>query len=99
MGASDDGWGFGQRFTLLCEQADLLPDLKSHLHLVAFFNCKQCVCACVRVRACVCVLVTQSCLTLRDPMRCSLPGSSIRGIMNLKLSSEMYTLSETRLSQ
>ena len=53
MGASDDGWGFGQRFTLLCEQADLLPDLKNHLHLVAFFNCKQCVC--VRVRACVCV--------------------------------------------
>ena len=24
--------------------------------------------------------VTQSCLTLRDPMDCSLPGSSIHGI-------------------
>ena len=31
--------------------------------------------------------VTQSCLTLRDPMDCSLPGSSIHGIflVHLKL--------------
>ena len=26
------------------------------------------------------VLVAQSCLTLRDPIDCSLPGSSVRGI-------------------
>ena len=174
MGASDDGWEFGQRFILLCKQADLLQDLKNHMHLVAFFvvssecvcvcartcvcvcalcvgvrgcvcvrACMHCVCACacvcmhvctvcalcacvhacmcVRacshvwacvcawarvcvhvcacVCACVCVLATQSCPTLRDPMHCSLPGSSIRGIINFKLSSEMYTLSESRLSQ
>ena len=30
---------------------------------------------------CVCVLVTQSCLTLCDPMVCSLPGSSVLGIL------------------
>ena len=29
---------------------------------------------------CVCVLVTQSCLTLRNSMQCSLPGSSVHGI-------------------
>ena len=28
---------------------------------------------------CVCVLVTQSCLTLWDPMHCSSPGSSVHG--------------------
>ena len=37
-----------------------------------------CVCVCV----CVCVLlVTQSCPTLRNPMDCSSPGSSIHGIL------------------
>ena len=36
----------------------------------------MCVCVCV----CVCVcLVTQLCLTLCDPMNCSLPGSSVHG--------------------
>ena len=29
--------------------------------------------------------VTQSCLTLRDPMDCSLPGSSIHGIFQAKV--------------
>ena len=29
--------------------------------------------------------VTQSCLTLCDPMDCSLPGSSIRGIFQAKV--------------
>ena len=29
--------------------------------------------------------VTQSCLTLRDPMRCSLPGSSIHGIFQARV--------------
>ena len=28
----------------------------------------------------LCVLVTQSCLTLHDPMDCNLPGSSVHGI-------------------
>ena len=30
---------------------------------------------------CVKVLITQSCLTLCDPMDCSLPGSSVHGIL------------------
>ena len=33
-----------------------------------------------RVAKCVCMLVTQSCLTLYDPMDCSPPGSSVQGI-------------------
>ena len=33
---------------------------------------------------CVC-LVTQSCLTLCDPMNCSLPGSAIRGILQARI--------------
>ena len=35
-----------------------------------------CVCVCV----CVCVKVAQSCLTLGEPLDCSLPGSSVLGI-------------------
>ena len=34
---------------------------------------------------CVCVLVTQSCLTLCDPMDASLPGSSVHGILQAKI--------------
>ena len=34
-----------------------------------------------RVFVCVCVLVAQSCLTLCDSMDCSLPGSSVHGII------------------
>ena len=30
---------------------------------------------------CICVLVAQSCPTLCDPMDCSLPGSSVHGIL------------------
>ena len=38
------------------------------------------VCVCV----CVCVLVAQSCLTLCDPMDCSLPGFSVPGILQAR---------------
>ena len=31
------------------------------------------------------VLVTQSCLTLCDPMDCSLPGSSVRGLSQARI--------------
>ena len=34
---------------------------------------------------CVCVLVMQSCLTLRDPMDCSPPGSFVHGILQARL--------------
>ena len=41
------------------------------------------VCVCVRVR--VCMLVTQSCPTLWDPLDCSLPGSSVHGILQARI--------------
>ena len=34
---------------------------------------------------CVCVLVAQSCLTLCDPMDCSPPSSSVRGILQARI--------------
>ena len=39
------------------------------------------VCVCV----CVCVIVAQSCLTSCDPMGCSPPGASIRGILQARI--------------
>ena len=41
------------------------------------------VCVCVRV--CVCVLVTQLCPTLCNPMDCTLPGSSVHGILQARI--------------
>ena len=40
-----------------------------------------CVCVCV----CVCVLVAQSCPTLCDPTDCSPPGSSVHGILQVRI--------------
>ena len=38
------------------------------------------------VHVCVCVcLVAQSCLTLCDPMDCSPPGSSVHGILQVRI--------------
>ena len=34
---------------------------------------------------CLCVLVAQSCLTLWDSMNCSLPGSSVHGILQARI--------------
>ena len=33
----------------------------------------------------VCVLATQSCLTLCDPIDCSLPGSSVHGVLQARI--------------
>ena len=41
---------------------------------VDFSNSKATLCVCVCVCMCVCVLVVQSCLTLGNPMDCSLPA-------------------------
>ena len=56
--------------------------LKSYLSI--YKNIYVCVCVCVCVCACAC-LVTQSCLTFCDPRDCSLPGSSVHGILQAKI--------------
>ena len=43
-----------------------------------------CVCVCVHARAHARAKLLQSCLTLRDPMDCSPPGSSVHGILQAK---------------
>ena len=40
---------------------------------------------CTQTSLCLCMLVTQWCLTLCHPMDCSLPGSSIHGILQAKI--------------
>ena len=45
-------------------------------------NPLSCVCVCVCVSACS---ATQSCQTLGDPMDCSLPDSSVRGILQARI--------------
>ena len=37
------------------------------------------------IECCVCTLVAQACLTLCDPMDCSLPGSSVHGIFQARI--------------
>ena len=37
------------------------------------------------LQMCVCAKWLQSCLTLSDPMNCSLPGSSVRGILQARI--------------
>ena len=50
-------------------------------HQCAKMKKSICMCVCVCVCVCVCMLATQSCPTLCDPMDCSLPGSSVHGIL------------------
>ena len=51
-----------------------------------------CVCVCARAHS-----VAQSCLTLSDPMDCSLPGSSVHGILQARIL-EWVTISSSRES-
>ena len=39
----------------------------------------------VKTKTCICVLVAQSCPTLCEPMDCSLPGSSVHGILQARV--------------
>ena len=45
----------------------------------------MCVSVCVCVCVCVYVLVAQSCPTLCHPMDCSLPGYSVRAILQARI--------------
>ena len=53
-----------------------------------YFAFQETIYACVCVSLCVyvCVLFAQSRLTLWNPMDCSLPGSSVRGILQASIS-------------
>ena len=44
-----------------------------------------CVCMCVCVCVCVCAKLLQLCLTLCDPMDCSLPDSMVHGILQVRI--------------
>ena len=46
-----------------------------------FYLVGVCVCVCV----CVCVSAAQLCPTLCNPMDCSLPGSSVHGILQARI--------------
>ena len=52
------------------------PSLWLNSHICTWLQEKVCVCVCTRARV---RLVTQSCLTLCDPMDCSPPSSSVHG--------------------
>ena len=39
----------------------------------------------INIHVCMCVLVAQSCLILCDPVDCSLPGSSVHGILQARI--------------
>ena len=43
------------------------------------------VCVCVCVCACVCAKLLQQCLTVCDPMACSLEGSSVHGFLQARI--------------
>ena len=56
-----------------------------------------CVCVCVCVLVCVCAKLLQLCLTLCNPMDCSLLGSSVHGILQARIL-EQAAISFSRVS-
>ena len=63
---------------------ELWGPIPFHLHnSLIFFAISMCVCVCVCVY--VLCLVTESCLTLRNPMNCSLPGSSVHELFKARI--------------
>ena len=71
-----------------------LPAPGNH-HSLCFYGLST---ICVYVCVCVCVRThthTQSCSTLCNPMNCSLPGSSVRGVFQAKIL-EWVTISSSR---
>ena len=53
----------------------------------------------LRKRVCACVLVILPCPTLCDPMDCSLPGSSVHGILQARILERVAISSSRRSSQ
>ena len=59
-------------------QMPALPNSVANVQLCV----RACMCVCVCVRACV---LTQSCLTLCNPMECNPSGSSVHGILQARV--------------
>ena len=72
-----------QRVESYRERENALELFRVPLHL--------CVCVCV----CVLVSLTQSCLTLCDTMDCSIPGSSVLGVLQATILEWLAVLSRT----
>ena len=74
----------GKPLRILCKHQEIstYPALREHLLLLwrglVFSGSLPC-------GTCCCVLVPQSCLTICDPMDCSLPGSSVHGIFQARI--------------
>ena len=74
----------GKPLRILCKHQEIstYPALGEHLLLLwrglVFSGSLPC-------GTCCCVLVPQSCLTICDPMDCSLPGSSAHGIFQARV--------------
>ena len=49
------------------------------------FNLLPILCVCVFKCVCLCIKWLQSCSTLSDPVGCSLPGSSVHGILQARI--------------
>ena len=62
----------------------LLDQMKSELQ-VSIQSGPKCTITIVCVCMCVCLLVARSCLTLYNPMDCSLPGSCVHGIFQARI--------------
>ena len=69
--------------TLSGQELCLYPGILHSYILLGSLNVCVCVCVCVHVRA-------QSCLTLYNPMDCSLPGTSVHGTSQPSLNVYMY---------
>jgi len=75
---ADSFWGPWEQ--VLLQARSWLVDDKFLLYLYTIFSLK-----CVSVSKFLLLIVTQLCPTLCDPMNCSLPGSSVCGILQIRI--------------
>ena len=87
--------GVGCHFLLQCIKVELVllnsqcccvGSIKVAYLCMVFAKCIcVCICECMYQCVCMCVLVAQPCLTLCSPMNCSLPGSFVHGILQVRI--------------
>ena len=86
---------YGKMWQYLAGRVQFVSDFNIELGLIREKKENRYICMCMRVGMCVCVCVIErernrtciracSCLTLCNPMDCSLPGSSVHGIFQVK---------------